>query len=101
MSVISKKYLCSLFLFFSFSLVTLAAPALYAMPVEQLVFSRDKSQLVYVLDNEIIKRSIATGKILNKTPFTLANNATLFAPTVDGFKLLAAHTKGIDVIHKI
>ncbi|HHL18556.1 MAG TPA: hypothetical protein ENJ33_02350 [Thiothrix sp.] len=71
----------------------------FAFEVEQLVFSRDKTQLVYVVGQDIVKMSTATGKVIKKTPFTLAHNATLFAPTVDGLKLLSVHEKGIDVIH--
>ncbi len=66
------------------------------------VFSRDGSQLIYVMNNphkEIIKQQARTGKIIKRTPFKLAVNSSLLTPTPDGFKLLAAHAKGIDVIH--
>lgn len=77
----------------------LQAQGLFAYEVEQLVFSRDKTQLVYVVDDDIVKMSTATGKIVKKTPFILAHNAKLFAPTVDGLKLLSVHEKGVDVLH--
>jgi hypothetical protein len=65
------------------------------------VFSRDGSQLIYVSNNpkEIIKQQARTGKIIKRIPFKLAANSTLLAPTPDGFKLLAVHSRGIDVIH--
>ncbi len=65
------------------------------------VFSRDGSQLIYVntIGTEIIKIQVKTAKIIKRIPFKLTTGSTLLAPTPDGFKLLAVHAKGIDVIH--
>ncbi|HFC93511.1 MAG TPA: hypothetical protein ENJ51_11940 [Leucothrix mucor] len=79
-----------------------AKPSPPSFVAQHSVFSRDGSQLIYVINNphkEIIKQQLRTGKIIKRIPFKLAANASLLAPTPDGFKLLVAHAKGIDVIH--
>lgn len=90
--------LISLYLISSF---LSAAPSKPAFAPQMSVFSRNGAQLIFVnaVGNEIITQHTLTGKIIKRTPFTLAAGSTLLAPTPDGFKLLAAHAKGIDVIH--
>ncbi len=86
-------------------MVLLLTSPLFANPpfynAQYSVFSRDGSQLIYVnsLGNEIIKIQVKTEKIIKRTPLKLGAGSQLLAPTPDGFKLLAVHAKGIDVIH--
>ena len=105
LSISKNKNLLALYILISGLLISSILSAKTPPPsfaAQHSVFSRDGSQLIYVINNphkEIVKQQARTGKIIKRTPFKLAANSTLLAPTPDGFKLLAAHAKGIDVIH--
>lgn len=79
----------------------LIAQPMLSYAAQYSVFSRDGSQLIYVSSHpkEIIKQQAKTGNIIKRIPLKLSANSALLAPTPDGFKLLAAHAQGIDVIH--
>jgi hypothetical protein len=92
---------CLLFIsLLSSRLLSAQQPSVSSSP-QYSVFSRDGSQLIFVnaAGNEIIKQHARTGKIIKRIPFKLAAGSRLLAPTPDGFKLLAVHSRGIDVIH--
>jgi WD40 repeat protein len=89
---------------FFFIVNVLISPSLIATPLfapQYSVFSRDGSQLISVnaAGNEIVKQHARTGKVSKRIPLKLVAGSALLAPTPDGFKLLAVHAKGIDVIH--
>ena len=98
-----KKIIISSFFIIGLILTTLldAKTPLPSYAAQYSVFSGDGSQLIYVsaMGTEIIKIQVKTEKIIKRIPFKLTTGSTLLAPTPDGFKLLAVHSKGIDVIH--
>ncbi len=98
-----KKIIINIVFMISLMFTTLldAKTPLPSYAAQYSVFSGDGSQLIYVnaMGTEIIKIQVKTEKIIKRIPFKLKTGSTLLAPTPDGFKLLAVHSKGIDVIH--
>ena len=88
-----------------FSFQGLLSKSFSVFNAEYVVFSKDKSQLIYLSRQQngnktsIIKTSVKDGAILKNIPLKLNNQLIPFAATPDGFKFLATSPPGIAVIH--